>query len=256
VSAVASDPRQDIAVASEAVGQVILLTPRGVLDATTYLSLRDRIIKAALDDPSAVIVDVSELFVPRESAWAVFTSARWHVERWPEVPIALVCAHRIGRDAVVRNGVARYVPVFPTVESACNALALAGSRPRRRRARVELPADFTSLRHSRTFVAESLQAWSIPDLIAVAQVVATAFVENVLQHTDSPAGLRLETDGATVTVAVEDASHVPAGVHESSRSTGAPSGLSIVNALCRIWGNSPMPSGKTVWAIIGPENRL
>ena len=104
-------------------------------------------------------------------------------------------------------------------------------------------------------MAESLTAWSIPDLIPVAQVVATAFVENVLQHTDSPAGLRLETDGATVTVAVEDASHVPASVHESSahrRSVRA----EIVDALCRMWGNSPMPSGKTVWAIIGPENRL
>jgi hypothetical protein len=26
--------------------------------------------------------------------------------------------------------------------------------------------------------------------------------------------------------------------------------------MCRMWGNSPTPTGKTVWAVIGPENRL
>jgi hypothetical protein len=35
-----------------------------------------------------------------------------------------------------------------------------------------------------------------------------------------------------------------------------PSGLHIVGALCRAWGNAPTSSGKTVWAVIGPENRL
>ena len=35
----------------------------------------------------------------------------------------------------------------------------------------------------------------MPDWIPVAQIVVTTFVENVLQHTDSPAGVRLETDG-------------------------------------------------------------
>lgn len=34
------------------------------------------------------------------------------------------------------------------------------------------------------------------------------------------------------------------------------SGLAIVAALSRAWGSSPTSSGKTVWAIIGPENQL
>jgi hypothetical protein len=59
-----------------------------------------------------------------------------------------------------------------------------------------------------------------------------------------------------VTVAVEDADHAPAGVREDLRPNEAPSGLRVVSALCRAWGNSPTSTGKTVWAVIGPENRL
>ena len=83
-----------------------------------------------------------------------------------------------------------------------------------------------------------------------------AAVENVLQHTESAPGVRLEFDGSTITVAVEDASHTSAGLRERPGPDEVPSGLRIIAALCRAWGNSPTPSGKTVWAVIGPENRL
>jgi anti-anti-sigma regulatory factor len=256
VSAVDTDQPTTLSVAAEVVGRTILLTARGILDATSYLSLRDKIIKAALDDPQGVIVDVSDLSVPQDSAWAVFTSARWHVGRWPETPIVLVCAHLVIRNTITRNGIARYVPVYPTVERAREALSLSDPHPCRRRMRIELPANATSLRRSRDFVAEWLQAWSMPGWVAVAKVVVTAFVENVLHHTDSAPRIRLETDGDAVTVAVEDASHLPAVVQESAQATGTPTGLRMVGALCRTWGNSPTPSGKTVWAVMGPENRL
>jgi hypothetical protein len=29
-----------------------------------------------------------------------------------------------------------------------------------------------------------------------------------------------------------------------------------VAALSRVWGTLPAPSGKTVWAVVGPENKL
>lgn len=46
---------------------VLVLKVAGVLDETTHRSLRDAIIDAALDEPSAVLIDVNELFVPSES---------------------------------------------------------------------------------------------------------------------------------------------------------------------------------------------
>jgi hypothetical protein len=255
VITVASDQACRLTVGADVVGAGILLTPHGVLDSTTYLTLRDEIIKAALDAPRGVIVDVSDLNVPAPSAWAVFTSARWHVDRWPEIPILLVCGHVDGRSAIARNGVARYVPVFENVDAAVGALWQWGSGRHRHRARAGLGADLRSLARARELVEWWLTAWSRPELIAVAKVIVTALVENVLQHTDGPPNLRLETDGVTVTVAVEDTSRSPAGIRERWPSA-APSGLHIVDALCRTWGNSPMPSGKTVWAVLGPENQL
>jgi hypothetical protein len=232
-----------------------VLTPFGVLDSTTYRSLRDRIIKAALEEPKAVIVDVTKLCVPAESAWAVFTSARWHVGRWPEVPIVLVCEHRAGRSAIARNGITRYVPVYPTIRAAMDALSHTAPTFRRR-ARADLPAELASLQHARELVTEWLTAWSQTELIPVAKIVVTTFVENVLQHTDSRPRVRLEFDGIVVTVVVEDDSRNPAGPREYTKPHEAPSGLRIVSTLCRAWGNSPTSSGKTVWAVIGPENRL
>ena len=59
------------------------------MDRSTYRSLRDSIIKASLDEQPTVVVDVTSLIAPAESAWVVITSARWHIGQWPDpVPSA------------------------------------------------------------------------------------------------------------------------------------------------------------------------
>ena len=235
----------------------LLLNVDGILDSTTYLPLRDQIIKAALDEPRAVVIDVSPLTVPSPSAWAVFTSARWHVEMWPDVPILLVCSHPEGRKIIERNGITRYVPVYPSTAEAIEASSAWLDQPTRHRAKTVLPATAASVSRARMLVAEWLSAWSQQELIPVAKLVATVFMENVLVHTDSAASLRVESKGDLVTVAVEDASTAPATRCEHCDGRGDQvSGLAIVASLCRAWGNSPTFLGKTVWAVIGPENSL
>jgi hypothetical protein len=66
----------------------------------------------------------------------------------------------------------------------------------------------------------------------------------------------LETDGTTVSVAVQDNSSAPPLRSEDSLYGRAVHGLAIVAAVSRAWGSTPMPSGKAVWAVIGPENQL
>lgn len=245
-----------LAVFAEPRGDITTVRPRGVLDSRTYRSLRDTIIKTALEEPAAVIVDIGDLEVPAESALAVFTSARWHVGRWPEVPILLVCDKPAMRSALARNGVTRYVPSYVSVQAAIDALDRGDAPPVRHRARAELPRTVASLQRARELVVEWLTVWSAPELISTTKVIATTFVENVLQHTDSRPGLRIESKGSTVTVAVSDGSSRPAGLREESAHSSTPSGLRIVAALCRAWGNAPNTTGKTVWAVIGPENAL
>lgn len=246
-----------MAVAAHAQGNISVLTVDGVLDSSTYRQLRDSVIKVALEQPRAVIVDVTELDVPAESAWSVFTSARWHVTVWPGVPVVLVCRLLRGRDALLRNGITRRVPVYPTLDSARAAIRDDDAKPPPRRAHAQLPAVHSSLRRARALLTEWLMAWSVADLIPVASVVLDVFATNVLEHTQSPIDLLVESTGSTVTIAVEDASRRPAALHEDSRrGGGAISGLAVVAALARNWGSAPTPTGKTVWAIIGPENSL
>ena len=235
---------------------VPILVADGVLDSSTYRSIRDTVIKAALDEPRAVIVDVDRLCVPSASAWSVFTSARWHVSIWPDVPILLVCAKPQVRRAITVGGVARYAPVYPTRDLALDFVRRQSLHVRRR-ARTELPVSRVGVGLARAVVTDRLTKWDKHELVPVAAAVATVFVENVLDHTDSAPVLIVETSHDTVTVAVEDGSdHLP-GRHEDAY-CGAEivSGLAIVSALCRAWGAAPTPSGKTVWALVGRENQL
>jgi anti-anti-sigma factor len=235
---------------------ISVLVAQGVLDGSTYHGLRDSVVKAALAEPRAVVVDVTALLVPASSAWAVFTSARWHVSTWPDVPVVLVCAHGEGREAIKISGITRYVPVHTDVGSAVLALD-DDSRPTRRRARAELAPVYSSVRRSRRLVSDWLSVWSLDELIPVAATVTTVFTENAVTHTVGAFGLLVENSGDLVTVAVEDASvAVPQRREDPLLGADIVSGLAIVAALCRRWGTSSTPNGKTVWAIIGPENRL
>jgi hypothetical protein len=106
-------------------------------------------------------------------------------------------------------------------------------------------------------VAERLTAWSQRELIPVATVIVNVFVENVLQHTVSAPVVVLESNGTTVSVSVQDCNSIPATRHEDAyRGGDRVSGLAIVASVCRAWGSMPNPAGKTVWAVIGPENQL
>jgi anti-anti-sigma factor len=244
-----------VAVALRTDDSVAVLTVDGELDAAHEALLRERILKATLDDAAAVIVNVSGLKVPTESAWSAFMGAYWQVDRAPHIPIVLVCTDRAAREAITSSGVSHFMPVYPSEKAAFKALGQNSRRPMRR-TDVQLPADLTSLRESRRLVREWLTTWSQSKLIPVALVVVNVFVENVLEHTASVPAVRIEAQGATATIAVSDASNAPAVRLPSPNKGIDVSGLAIVDALSRAWGSTPTSSGKTVWAVVGPENQL
>jgi anti-anti-sigma factor len=254
VSAVAESPGS-LAVATRTDQSVVVLTVKGVLDSSSSSALRDIIMEATLDGPSAVIINVSRLQVPAESTWSSFIGVRWQVHTPPDVPIVLVCADRATRETITRSEVARFMPVYATEKGAMKALDRL-TRRSVQHADAELPANLTSLRESRRLVREWLTAWSQSALIPVALVVVNVFVENVLEHTGSVPMMRVEADGASATIAVSDGSSTPALRLPSPEQGIDVSGLAIVAALSRAWGSTPTSSGKTVWAVIGPENQL
>ncbi|WP_419538351.1 STAS domain-containing protein [Mycobacterium colombiense] len=251
-----TDVSPAVRIRAESHEDVPTLVVEGVLDSSTYRTVRDAVIKAAIDEPRAVIVDTNRLHAPSASAWAVFTSARWHCSVWPDVPILLVCAEPRVQREIDKAGVTRYVPVHSTREFALDAVRGQALQVRRR-ARTELARNISSLDIARTVIADWLTQWDVPDAIPAAATVATVFVENVLDHTESAPALIVESYQDSVTVAVEDgSSHLPGRHEDADRGADIVSGLAIVSALCRAWGATPTSSGKTVWGSVGRENHL
>jgi hypothetical protein len=203
-----------------------------------------------------VLVDVNALDVPSSSAWSVFTSARWHVSTWPDIPVVLISGRAGHQRTIARTGVTRYVPAHTSVAAALATLS-DNARSARRRIRADLPATLASLRAARALVADSLSAWSQGELTPVATVIVNVLVENVLQHTTCGPVVVVESDGTLVSISVRDDSVAPAVRHEDPYRGGDPvSGLAIVASVCRAWGSMHTSSGKAVWAVVGPENRL
>ena len=244
----------DVICARSDVEGTALLTVDGVLDSSSYRSVRDSIIKTALDEPRAVIVDITSLSVPAESALAVFTSARWHMVRWPDVPLLLICATEGGQDMLGRNGITRYVPVYADFAQALDALARRPV-PGRRRMRTELYPEWASPGLARDLVMQWMEGWPQEELLPVAVIVVSALVENAVEHAGGATELRLEARGDEVTVAVGDRSAVPPCIKEQALGCDGVSGLQIVDAVSRAWGTSPTATGKVVWCVIGPETR-
>jgi hypothetical protein len=241
-------------ICSSCVGEAHLLAVSGTLNSATYRTVRDTVIKAALDEPAAVLVDVDALSVPAQSAWSVFTSARWHVSRWPNVPIALICTSALTRRLLRRNGIDRYVPVHPTADEALADWASTGLTPRRLRARRDLPAERGSLDRARSHVRDCLVDWHREEYVPTASVVTTVLVENALDHTQSPIVVRLECEETVVIIAVDDGSSVQA-VRTDPDANRVP-GLEVLATVTRAWGNLPSATGKTVWAAIGQDDLL
>lgn len=251
---VMDDGRSPLRITASAVADARVLTVEGVLDYSTYIPLRDAIVKAALDEPRAVIVIVSALAVPADPAWTVFTSARWQVAEWPDVPVILVCAHNQGQNALRRNGITRYAPVYPTLRSAITELPADELHRFRLRARATLPAMKSSSRRCRELTSQWLTEWSRTDYIHAVSIIVTELVEMALLDTDNPFSLRIESDGSTVAVAVQRAGSAPIMNRESVGDTVA--GRDLVAATCRVWGSYTSAAGNTVWAVLGPENRF
>lgn len=246
--------RSALVVTTTSVADTFVLRAYGRLDSATYFRLRHAIQRAAREKPRAVIVDVSSLVVEAPSKWAVFTSSGWRVPEWPAgVVIALVCNNVAGQKALLHNGISRYLPVYWSVAAAVGALSDDNEQRYRRRAHADLPPAKRSLGRCRELIGQWLTAWSKTDYVRVVSLVAQELVDNALTHAHGGLSLRLEASTTTVLVTVHDTS---TDVALTRKPTEASSGLGLVAAHSRAWGNVPTSAGKTVWALIGPENRL
>lgn len=245
----------EIEIRQQQLGAIIVVSPVGVLDSANYLTLRAALVKAAAEQPSAVLVELDELDVPAPSALAVLTSAQWMVSTWPAVPICAVTANPATQATLVTNGITRYVAVFASRDAAIAAIAEGSpQRCRRRRVARDLPRHRASQALAREILRRTLSGWSCPQYLQSAEAIAVELIRNVLDHTQSAPRLRLELQDGLLTVAVADDNPDPVVRQEPVGGTLRFSGLGVVSTLSRVWGCHPSTSGKVVWAVIGPTD--
>lgn len=227
---------------------ICVVSPVGVLDSASYLTLRTALEKAAADRPDAVVVDVDGLDVPVSSAWAVLTSAHWKLQDWPAVPMRVITTRPAVRAALVANGITRYVSVFDSRQAAAHSL-VDDQREPRRTARL-LPRHRASQGLARELIRRRLTRWGRPEFLEAADYVATELVRNVLDHTLSAPLLRIELRDDRLTIAVADGNPQQPALREQPGLGVQFSGLGVVSLLSHTWGSHACANGKVVWAVL------
>jgi anti-anti-sigma regulatory factor len=241
-------PAGDLRIDLRYVSGITFVYPVGILDITTYATLRDTLLKCASEQPDALLVDVEKLVMPSVHALTVFSSVAARIGQWPKVPLMLVATHEDQRSMLAISPISRFVAIHDTIYAA----VAAADRPlTRARAVIELPPSPVSARRARQFARLTCRRWQVDDLAADAVLIITALVENTLRHTDSVAFVRLELRRGILTVAVSDDDPHEAILREQAGGGVAQTGLLMVSGIAKAWGCVPtMAGGKTVWATL------
>jgi anti-sigma regulatory factor (Ser/Thr protein kinase) len=103
----------------------------------------------------------------------------------------------------------------------------------------------------RRSVAELL-ADQPPEIVQDVLLVVTELVDNVVQHTDGGGELHLLRDDDAVWIEVHDHSRVFPQLQRADPRRPGGRGLLLVAAITDRWGSRPTPTGKLVWARLGP----
>lgn len=232
---------------------VTITHPVGTLDFITYPALRDTLLKYAAEQPEGLLVELDDLAMASAHVAAVFSLVAMRVSDWPGIPVLLVMTDQARRSRLSDSLAGKDVQVHESVPAAIAAL---DRPPLRTRSVIELVPSPVSARRARYFVRMNCSRWGVAELATDAMTVVTAFVENTLVHTSSPAFLRLEHRHGVLTVAVTDDDPSPAVLRERLEGGVAPSGLLLVASVAQVWGCVPtMNGGKTVWALLRSARR-
>ncbi|MBC9823883.1 MEDS domain-containing protein [Terrabacter sp. MAHUQ-38] len=113
--------------------------------------------------------------------------------------------------------------------------------------RVYLPTP-ESVPAARHFVVDVLRSWGHDELAADAALIVSELATNALHHAASPFRAVVDRRRGGLRIGVEDATRTPLERREAAGDDISGRGVTIVEALSRRWGYSPVPGGKVVWA--------
>ena len=112
---------------------------------------------------------------------------------------------------------------------------------------MEVKAEYVEVPRARARIRDLLRDWELIELIDTAELLATELLSNAIEHTGSPARLRLAY-GETLRIEVSDASAQPPRMCHPEPESTCGRGLELIDLLADRWSWRPHGSGKTVWA--------
>ncbi len=226
---------------------LVVLRVAGELNLGSGPRLRAAVLKCLADQPTAVLVDATELTVTDDIHLTVFAAVARHAAAWPSIPILVYAPPQIAAS-LSRLGIDRHVTL-------CASL----SEGRVRAARRSLPASVRdryqptvgTIRAARHLVSHACQGWGLHQLTPVAELVATELVGNAVRHAGTPIELVITRTRWHLHLAVRDyATQRARLVGPNGEDEPGGRGLLIVEALTTSWGCTPTRDGKVTWATL------
>lgn len=230
----------------ERAGQVVVVRAAGRLDSTSAGRIRLGLHEALAGQPTAIVVDLTDVVVIDDAAMAVF-SAFGHVSaHWGGSALLLCAPDPVVRDQLDRTGITRIAFVR---DDCAAALVAAGAIPPPRRRGARMSATPHAAATARSLVWEACGEWDLPDLVDDAELVVTELVNNVVVHVGGTVELMLTLRERYLHVAVHDRDHArPERALPDPDSGEGGRGLLLVDATAADWGSTDVADGKIVWA--------
>ncbi|QFZ19166.1 STAS domain-containing protein [Saccharothrix syringae] len=223
-------------------GDVVLLSPTGRLDLSTYVSMRDGLLKHVAEQPRAVIVVLGPaLELGSDPLASVFAAVWMRCCRWPCVPLLLVATTARHRAMLARTGLSRFVPCHDRLDAALEATT---SPTWRQRNEMQVPADTDAPHLARDFARRTCTRWGLREVCPRAVLLAGELVDITQAHTSATLVLRIERFPDQLTVAVRHTGPSPRGAARRLD-------LTRIHRLSTACGNTPtLDEGRVLWAAI------
>ena len=229
-------PEQDLPVA--------LLRVSGVLDTYTSDALRHAIARSLSMQPEALLIDVRALEVGDPIALAAVDDMVARTAQWPAVPIVLCGAGQRTADALTSSAEYAAMSTAPSVEQALRDTA---DEPEPRRIRIRLRPVPDACRQVRQLIDHAFTSWQRREVTAVAALVATELVANVVRHAHTTMEFTVRLRDGRVCMSVRDGSRRLPRAAQPGVSDAGGRGLRLVRELTDSWGVLPVSDGKVVW---------
>ena len=115
------------------------------------------------------------------------------------------------------------------------------------RADIKLPAELSSGRRARVFLADRLAEWKLESLLDTAMLLTTELVTNAVIHAHSAVVVTVRRGMGRVRVEVADTGGGALQLRAPSPDALNGRGLLLMEALAAAWGTSAYDAGKLVW---------